>query len=70
MSRLSSSRGLLIMEKWFEDIKFKGKGHEKEDLDLVMNRMQQWCHRLFPKYTFDDTLKKIETLGHKTQVMV
>lgn len=66
--KLKGPRGLMIMEEWFKDIKFKGKGHEKEDLDNVMCRLEQWTHRLFPKFTFDDCLARIEKLGHKKPV--
>lgn len=54
----------------FEDVKLKGKGHEKEDLDLVMGRLEHWAHRLFPKFQFDDCLKRIEKLGSKRAVAV
>ncbi len=60
----------MVLQSLFDDIKFKGKRHEKEDLNAVMCRLEQWAHRLFPKFTLDDTLHKIETLGHKKQVMV
>lgn len=70
MYRLKGPRGLMILESWFSDMKFKGKGHEKEDLDALMCRLELWTHRLFPKFTFDDCLNRIEKLGHKKPVMV
>lgn len=47
-----------------------GKGHEKEDLDVVLKKLEHWAYRLYPKFKFEDCLKKIETLGKKRAVMV
>lgn len=63
-------RGINILQKACKEIKFKGKGHEKDDLNLVMKTLELWAHRLFPKLPFDDTLKQIEKLGSKKQVQV
>lgn len=59
-----------MLPTWFENIELKGKGHESEDLNVVMNRLEQWTHRLFPRYTFDDTLDKLEKLGKKNEMKV
>lgn len=59
-----------MLPTWFENIQFKGKGHESEDLNVIMNRLEQWTHRLFPRYTFDDTLDKLEKLGKKNEMKV
>jgi len=68
--RLMGPRGLLALQAETKDIKMKGKNHELQDLDLLMGRMQHWAHRLFPSYTFDDCLEKLEKLGSKKNVMV
>lgn len=68
--RLKGPRGLSLLPTWFEDIQLKGKGHESEDLNVVMNRLEQWTHRLFPRYTFDDTIDKLEKLGKKNEMKV
>ncbi|VVC95785.1 unnamed protein product [Leptidea sinapis] len=47
-----------------------GKGHEKEDLDVVLKKLEHWAYRLYPKFQFEDCLKKIEALGKKRAVMV
>ncbi|GLV40468.1 uncharacterized protein CBL_04269 [Carabus blaptoides fortunei] len=65
VERLKGPRGLMCMEKLFSKLEFQGHGHEKEDLDIIMNTMQYWCHRLFPKFSFDDTLEHLEKLGAK-----
>lgn len=68
--RLKGPRGIGIMESFFSDIKLKGKGKEKEDLDIIMGRLEHWAHRLFPRMQFDEVLKKIEALGSKKTVAV
>lgn len=59
-----------MLPTWFENIQLKGKGHESEDLNAVINRLEQWTHRLFPRYTFDDAIDKLEKLGKKNEVKV
>ncbi|XP_047539335.1 uncharacterized protein LOC125072705 [Vanessa atalanta] len=69
-ARLMGPRGIQVIPDHFKDFKFKGKGHEKEDLDLVLKKLEHWAYRLYPKFQFEDCLKKIETLGKKRPVMV
>lgn len=69
-SRLKGPRGLSVLPTWFDNIKLKGKGHESQDLNDVMNRLEQWTHRLFPRYTFDDAIDKLEKLGKKNEMKV
>lgn len=67
---MKGPRGLSVLPTWFDNIKLKGKGHESQDLNDVMNRLEQWTHRLFPRYTFDDAIDKLEKLGKKNEVKV
>lgn len=67
---LKGPRGIIAIDDSFKNIRFKGKGHEKEDLNEVMKRLEHWCHRMFPKYHFDDALAKIERLGRKREISV
>ncbi|KAM3958725.1 uncharacterized protein ACR2FA_007248 [Aphomia sociella] len=69
-ARLTGPRGIHVIPDHFKDFKFKGKGHEKEDLDMVLKKMEHWAYRLYPKFEFQDCLKKIEMLGKKRPVMV
>nr|CAG4635643.1 EOG090X0AVC [Artemia franciscana] len=69
-NRLMSQKGLVALEQYFKDVELKGKGHELEDLDLIMGKLQLWVHRLFPRMKFDDSLEKIEALGHKKSIQV
>ncbi|EDW55649.1 GM17286 [Drosophila sechellia] len=67
---LRGPRGIQTIEDYFKDIKFKGKGYEKTDLDEVLRRLQHWGHRMYPTYTFDDVLNNIERLGKKKPLQV
>lgn len=67
---LTGPKGLSAIKGYFKNIKYKGKGREEEDLNVIMKIYEHWCHRLYPKYPFDDCLKKIEMLGAKRTVMV
>ncbi|XP_034097346.1 protein TIPIN homolog [Drosophila nasuta] len=70
VDKLRGPRGLHTIENYFKDIKYKGKGHEKADLDEVLRRLQHWGHRMYPNYTFDDVLNNIERLGKKKPLQV
>lgn len=68
MERLKSDRGIHTLEKYCANIKFRGKGHEREDLNNIMKRLEHWAHRLYPSYTFDDFISTVEKLGKKKQM--
>ncbi|NXD08039.1 TIPIN protein, partial [Nothocercus nigrocapillus] len=65
---LISERGLPALRHMFDNTKFKGKGHEAEDLKTLMRHMEHWAHRLFPKLQFDDFIDRVESLGNKKEV--
>ncbi|NXG45188.1 TIPIN protein, partial [Psilopogon haemacephalus] len=66
--RLISERGLPALRHMFDNVNFKGKGHEAEDLKTLMRHMEHWAHRLFPKLQFEDFIDKVESLGNKKEV--
>ncbi|XP_001376003.1 TIMELESS-interacting protein [Monodelphis domestica] len=66
--RLISERGLPALRHVFEKVKFKGKGHEAEDLKTLIRHMEHWAHRLFPKLQFEDFIGRVEHLGNKKEV--
>ncbi|XP_053957502.1 protein TIPIN homolog [Anastrepha ludens] len=70
LDTLTGPRGIHTIENYFKDIQFKGKGHEKCDLDEVMRRMTHWAHRMYPNYTFDDVLTNVERIGKKKSLQV
>ncbi|KAM9817573.1 TIMELESS-interacting protein [Neosynchiropus ocellatus] len=67
-NRLTSGRGLPALRTLFEDNPFRGRGHEQEDLRVLMSRMENWAHRLFPKLQFEDFIDRVERLGSKKDV--
>ncbi|KFP74470.1 PREDICTED: TIMELESS-interacting protein [Apaloderma vittatum] len=66
--RLISERGLPALRHVFDNVKFKGKGHEAEDLRTLIRHMEHWAHRLFPKLQFEDFIDRVESLGNKKEV--
>ncbi|KAF5925334.1 TIMELESS-interacting protein isoform X1 [Diceros bicornis minor] len=66
--RLISERGLPALRHVFDKAKFKGKGHEVEDLKTLIRHMEHWAHRLFPKLQFEDFIDRVEYLGNKKEV--
>ncbi|NWT00507.1 TIPIN protein, partial [Mionectes macconnelli] len=66
--RLTSERGLPALRHMFDNVKFKGKGHEAEDLKTLMQHMEHWAHRLFPQLQFEDFIDRVENLGNKKEV--
>ncbi|KAK5648815.1 hypothetical protein RI129_003707 [Pyrocoelia pectoralis] len=68
VDRLKGPRGVQTVEGILKKIKFKGRGHEEDDLNSLMRGYEYWCHRLFPKFTFDDCLDRIERLGTKREI--
>uniref|UniRef100_A0A2K5DGE6 TIMELESS-interacting protein n=1 Tax=Aotus nancymaae TaxID=37293 RepID=A0A2K5DGE6_AOTNA len=66
--RLITERGLPALRHAFDKAKFKGKGHEAEDLKMLVRHMEHWAYRLFPKLHFEDFIDRVEYLGSKKQV--
>ncbi|XP_026072583.1 TIMELESS-interacting protein isoform X2 [Carassius auratus] len=67
-NRLISEKGLPALRTLFDDVKFKGKGHEAENLKLLLKKMENWAHRLYPKMQFEEFIDKVESLGNKKEV--
>ncbi|XP_037103172.1 TIMELESS-interacting protein isoform X1 [Syngnathus acus] len=66
--RLISEKGLPALRTLFDNVHFKGKGHEAEDVRLLMQKMENWAHRLYPKLQFEDFMDRVEKLGAKKEV--
>uniref|UniRef100_V9KR52 TIMELESS-interacting protein n=1 Tax=Callorhinchus milii TaxID=7868 RepID=V9KR52_CALMI len=66
--RLTSERGLPALRTMFNNVRFKGKGHETEDLKTLLQHMEHWAHRLYPKLQFDEFVDQVESLGSKKEV--
>ncbi|KAK6624295.1 hypothetical protein RUM44_011154 [Polyplax serrata] len=68
---LGGPNGLSLLKKSFKNFKFKGDGHEHEDLTRIMKILKHWmCYQLFPKYNFETTMAELEHLGSKKIVQV
>ncbi|XP_032089464.1 TIMELESS-interacting protein [Thamnophis elegans] len=66
--RLISERGLPALCNLFDNVTFKGKGHEAADLKTLIRHMEHWAHRLFPQLQFENVVETIESLGNKKPV--
>lgn len=67
---LRGPRGLHTLEGMFKNVKFKGRNHEEEDLTVLMKTYEYWCHRLFPKFSFDDSIERIEKMSSRKPLQV
>ncbi|XP_066263123.1 TIMELESS-interacting protein [Euwallacea similis] len=65
---LKGPKGIAALSSYFDRVKFKGKGHEEQDLNAVMKTYEYWFHRLFPKFPFDTCMDRLEKLGSKKEV--
>lgn len=64
---MSEERGLPELLRMASNITFE-PGREIKDMKRTLALIRIWSHRLFPKYTFDDFLVKVENLGKKRPV--
>eukprot|EP00794_Sanderia_malayensis_P012667 gene12667-13967_t len=60
IDRLGGPRGVKLLPQHFSKVKFRGKGHEKKDLDKLLGIYEQWAHNMFPKSQFIDVVDRIE----------
>lgn len=68
--KLKSSDGVIKLPTLFKEMRFKGKHHEKEDLNAIMGVYQNWAHRLMPSLQFDDFVERAEMLCRKAKMKV
>ena len=61
--KLVSPDGVQRLFLDFRSITFKGKGHERRDLRLLMTRYEEWAYKLMPILSFDDVITKVEAVG-------
>ncbi|KAJ3129083.1 hypothetical protein HK098_002675 [Nowakowskiella sp. JEL0407] len=65
---LTSANGLPKLRSTAEKLKFKGKGHEAEDLKKLISFYQIWAHNLYPSLAFESVVEKTEKVC-RTQKM-
>eukprot|EP00123_Amoebidium_parasiticum_P021036 comp6047_c0_seq1/m.1883 comp6047_c0_seq1/g.1883 ORF comp6047_c0_seq1/g.1883 comp6047_c0_seq1/m.1883 type:complete len:309 (-) comp6047_c0_seq1:130-1056(-) len=51
---LMSENGVKLLYRTVSQFKFKGEGHEGEDLRQLLRCYEIWAHRLYPAYTLKD----------------
>uniref|UniRef100_A0A914WM12 TIMELESS-interacting protein n=1 Tax=Plectus sambesii TaxID=2011161 RepID=A0A914WM12_9BILA len=66
--RLCSETGFTSLPVLFKDWKPNPKKDEYGNLCSMMNKLEHWAHRLYPKLKFDDFLARVEQLGDKRPV--
>ena len=66
--RLIGRNGIVQLPIVMKNVKFKGKGHDKEDLSLLLGKLEHWAHVLMPRQQFSDVVDKIESLGTKKAI--
>lgn len=43
---------------------------QAENLKLLLQKTENWAHRLYPKMQFEELIDKLESLGGKKEVQV
>ncbi|KAI8807528.1 replication fork protection component Swi3-domain-containing protein [Cladochytrium replicatum] len=64
---LLGPRGFSKIRQNRRKLKFKGKGHEMEDVEKLLMYYQIWAHELMPSLTFESVVERVETLCHTRQ---
>lgn len=59
MYRLLGEGGLTLLRTETQHLKFRGKGHEDEDLHKLIGYYTVWANNLYPKYNFKDFAQKV-----------
>jgi hypothetical protein len=68
--KLLSEKGLPKFVANVKKIKFKGKGHEVENLDKLLAFYQIWGHELYPKLIFKSIVEKVEKVCKERRLKV
>ncbi|KAJ3054807.1 hypothetical protein HK097_000732 [Rhizophlyctis rosea] len=69
-ARLLSAKGLPRLKELSTKVRFKGKGHEVEDLQKLITFYQIWGHELYPSAPFRQVVEKTEKVCHERQLKV
>ncbi|KAI0362139.1 Swi3-domain-containing protein [Trametes cingulata] len=69
-ARLVGPDGFPALMKQAKEFKPKGKGHELQDLNRLMNVYQFWTHKMYPNTQFIDTVQRVEKLCHSKRMHV
>lgn len=67
---LLAPAGLPRLRVRAQSLRFKGKNHEKEDLNKLMQFYQTWGHSLYPKLQFPSFITKVEKITREKRAKV
>eukprot|EP00002_Diphylleia_rotans_P018348 TRINITY_DN3556_c0_g1_i1.p1 TRINITY_DN3556_c0_g1~~TRINITY_DN3556_c0_g1_i1.p1 ORF type:complete len:270 (-),score=50.81 TRINITY_DN3556_c0_g1_i1:175-984(-) len=65
---LTSKDGLPRILKSCQKLSFKGVGHEKEDIKLLVRTYEEWGMQLFPRLAFTDLINQVRNMGRHRNV--
>ncbi|KAI9094890.1 replication fork protection component Swi3-domain-containing protein [Phlyctochytrium arcticum] len=68
--RILGADGLPRLRRLSTKMKFKGRGHEYEDLQKLMAFYQIWAHRLFPKLQFNSFITRAEKVCREKRLRI
>lgn len=69
--RLLSDAGIPKLQRIAKTkLKFKGKGHEFNDIERLLNTYQLWLDDLYPRAKFRDALTMMEKVGHSKRMQM
>lgn len=57
-----------IYETFPQICRFRGAGHEADDLRRLMRCYKEWAHALFPQLAFEDLLDRVQKLSGRARV--
>ena len=59
-ARILGPNGFNLLFTRAKRLRFKGRGHETEDLRQLISFYKDWAHGLFPKLPYEDVIKMVE----------
>ncbi|KLO14697.1 Swi3-domain-containing protein, partial [Schizopora paradoxa] len=69
-NRLLGKDGFPALVKQVKSFKPRGKGNEQADLNKLINMYQFWSHKMMPKWTFSDTVNRVEKVCRSKRMTV
>lgn len=67
-TNLVSKKGMWAVMEEFPSLPFKGRGHERADLALLMDNYRLWAQSLFPRLCSQDVLSTADHWSGKNQI--
>ncbi|KAI9476561.1 MAG: replication fork protection component Swi3-domain-containing protein [Benjaminiella poitrasii] len=67
---LLDTKGIPLLKNESMHLKFKGKGHEDEDLKKLMTYYTVWANNLYPRLRFKDFSRRVVKQASKQRIKV